>query len=201
MKPARPAIDETRNPWTVLASRVAYANPWVTVHHDDVLDPNGRPGVYGVVRPRNWALGVLPLFDDGTTVLVGQYRYALGRYSWEMPEGGGAKDVDPLDGIVRELREETGLQAGAWFELSRMTLSNSITDELAIHWLAWDLTEGAAEPESTEELASWRLPFAELVDLVLDGTVHDSMTVAAVLATEVRRRRGELPDGARQRLG
>lgn len=192
----RPDIDETRNPWATNSSEVRYENPWISVRHDDVIDPSGCNGVYGVVSPKNLALGVLPVFPDGTVLLVGQYRYPLGRYSWEMPEGGGGKDVDPLDSIARELREETGHEAGSWLEIADVALSNSVTDERAICWVAWDLTVHAqgAEPESTEDLALWRLSFHTLVSLVWSGEIFDSMTVIAVAKLEAMRNRGELPD-------
>lgn len=155
-----------------------------------MIDPSGKPGIYGVMSPKNLALGVLPIFDDGSTLLVGQYRYALDRYSWEMPEGGGTLGSDPAVAIARELAEETGFRAQSWQLLHEMSLSNSVTDEWVMTWLAWDLTAGEAEPESTEELVVWRLPFGELVSLVFDGTVFDSMTVAAVMLVEARRHGG-----------
>lgn len=191
----RPPVDEHRNPWVTNSSELRYENPWITVRHDEVLDPSGRSGMYGVVSPKNLALGVLPVFTDGTVLLVGQYRYALGRYSWEMPEGGGAKDVDPMISIARELREETGHEARSWLEISDITLSNSVTDERAICWVAWDLVPLAsgAEPESTEDLALWRIPFGQLVDLVWSGEVFDSMTVVTVTKLEAMRLRSELP--------
>jgi ADP-ribose pyrophosphatase len=198
----RPALDETRNPWKTTSSSVRYENAWISVRHDEVIDPNGRNGVYGVVSPKNLALGVLPLFDDGTVLLVGQYRYVLSEYSWEMPEGGGAKNLDPVESIKRELREETGHEAADWLRICDMTLSNSVTDERATCWLAWGLrphAEGAA-PESTEDLALWRLPFAQLVELVWSGTITDSMTVATVAKVEAMRLRGELPEAAASRL-
>lgn len=191
----RPVIDEAHNPWVTVASEVRYANPWISVRHDDVIDPSGRAGIYGVVSPKNLALGVLPVFGDGTVLLVGQYRYALNRYSWEMPEGGGALDVDPRQSIARELREETGHEAHGWLPVVEMHLSNSISDEQATCWLAWDLRPLAsgAEPESTEDLAVWRVPFAELVDLVWRGEITDAMTVATVAKVEAMRLRRELP--------
>jgi 8-oxo-dGTP pyrophosphatase MutT (NUDIX family) len=194
----RPTIDETHNPWSTLSSTVRYDNAWISVRHDEVIDPGGRNGIYGVVSPKNLALGVLPLFDDGTVMLVGQYRYVLSEYSWEMPEGGGAKDVDPLDSIRRELREETGHEATDWLPVCQLALSNSVTDERATCWLAWGLRPHAegAEPESTEDLALWRLPFSELVDLVWSGVITDSMTVATVAKVEAMRLRRELPAGA-----
>jgi 8-oxo-dGTP pyrophosphatase MutT (NUDIX family) len=185
-----PLVDESVNPWKTITSKRTYENPWISVREDQVIDPSGNPGIYGVMSPKNLALGVLPIFDDGTTVLVGQYRYALDRYSWEMPEGGGKLGSDPAAAIARELAEETGYRAASWKLLHEMSLSNSVTDEWVMTWLAWDLTEGEAEPESTEDLSVWRLPFSELVELVLDGTVFDSMTVAAVSLVETRRHRG-----------
>lgn len=186
---AKPLVDETKNPWQTLSSTRTYENPWISVREDQVIDPSGKSGIYGVVSPKNLALGVLPIFDDGTTVLVGQYRYALDRYSWEMPEGGGKIGTDPAEAIARELAEETGYRAAQWQLLHEMSLSNSVTDEWVMTWLAWDLTAGEAQPESTEDLSVWRLPFAELVELVLDGTVFDSMTVAAVTMVETLRHR------------
>ena len=186
---AKPFVEETVNPWQTVTSTCKYENPWISVREDQVIDPSGKAGIYGVVSPKNLALGVLPIFDDGTTVLVGQYRYALDRYSWEMPEGGGKIGTDPAEAIARELAEETGYQAAQWQLLHQMSLSNSVTDEWVMTWLAWDLTAGEAKPESTEDLRVWRLPFAELVELVLDGTVFDSMTVAAVTMVETLRLR------------
>jgi ADP-ribose pyrophosphatase len=192
----RPKIDEGRNPWTTSTSEVRYENPWISVRHDEVVDPSGRTGVYGVVTPSGLALGVLPILNDGTVVLVGQYRYALNRYSWEMPEGGGAKDVDPSISIARELREETGYEAASWLHVCDMTLSNSVTDEWAHCWVAWDLKPlpTGPEPESTEELALWRVPFANVVNMVWSGEIFDSMTVATVTKVEAMRLRHELPD-------
>jgi 8-oxo-dGTP pyrophosphatase MutT (NUDIX family) len=176
----KPLLDETHNPWTTVSSKVEYDNRWISVRHDDVIDPSGRNGVYGVVSPKNFALGVLPIFEDASTILVGQYRYALDQYSWEMPEGGGPFAEDPQEAIARELAEETGFSAVGWHLLHRMSLSNSVTDEWAMTWLAWDLEPGESAPESTEQLALWRVPIDHLREMVWDGTVFDSMTVAAL---------------------
>lgn len=143
------ADDATRNPWTTLRVSEKYANPWITVEEHDVLTPKGKPGIYGVVRPRTLAIGVLPLDADGMTTLVGQYRYPIGRYTWEMPEGGGDKTVPAIESARRELLEETGLVASSWLEILRMDLSNALSDEHAIRFLAWDLEQRAPEPEET----------------------------------------------------
>ncbi len=151
-------MDEHRNPWTTLGSRPIYENAWIAVREDRVLRPDGQPGIYGVVHFRHLAIGIVPLTDDGRTILVGQYRYPLDQYSWEIPEGGGAIGVDPLESAKRELREETGLTAERWTYLGEAHLSNSVSDEVRCVFLAEGLTEGVAEPDGTEE----RVPFTVL---------------------------------------
>ena len=173
-----------RNPWTLRARRRAYANAWIAVDHDEVTDPGGRDGIYGVVRFANLAVGVVPLHDDGSVTLVGQYRYPLDRYTWEIPEGGGPRGEDPADTARRELAEETGLRAQRFVELLRLELSNSVTDEKGVVYLATGLTQGVADPESTEDLRLRRLPLGEAVSLVLTGELRDSLTVAGLLAAE-----------------
>ena len=153
-----PAI-ATSGPWTRHARRVVYENPWIVVWHDEVTRPDGGPGIYGVVHFRNAASGVVVLDDSDRLLLVGQHRYTLDAYSWEIPEGGVAPDEEPLDGIRRELREETGVEASTWDEIGRYALSNSITDELGLVWLATGLSQGTAAPEPTEDLAVRWVPF------------------------------------------
>jgi 8-oxo-dGDP phosphatase len=179
------------DPWRRTASREVYANPWIRVRGDEVVRPDGRPGIYGVVELRNLALGCVPLFADGTTVLVGQHRYAVGEYSWEIPEGGGDRARDPLAEIQRELREETGLLAGTWTPLGRVHTSNCVTDELGLLWLAEDLVAGQSDPDGTEVLRTWRLPLDDAVTMALDGRLTDSLTVAGLLraTAHLRRRR------------
>src|SRR5215831_16951352 len=127
------------NPWTRRSRRVAYDNPWIAVYHDEVLRPDGQPGIYGVVHYKNRAVGVIALDDRDRVLLVGQYRYTVDGYSWEIPEGGAPFDEDPLEAAQRELQEETGYSAAQWQEVLRAHLSNSITDEEGICYLARDL--------------------------------------------------------------
>ena len=182
-----------KNPWTTLTAKPQYDNPWIRVVEHDVLKPNGSPGIYGVVRYKNLAIGVIPIQADGSTVLVGQYRYPLDVYSWEIPEGGGARSADPLDSAKRELVEETGLSAGKWLRFIDLHLSNSVSDEHAISFLAWDLTEGAAQPDDTELLQLRRVPFAEAVRMAMAGEITDAMAVAGLLKAQLLLDRGELP--------
>ena len=177
-------IEET-NPWKINSEQEIYDNPWISLTEYQVLNPSGNPGIYGKVHFKNYAIGILPLDTEFNTYLVGQYRFPLGQYSWEMPEGGGPLGTNPLDSAKRELLEETGLKANNWTELVRMHLSNSVSDELSIVYLARNLEQFEAEPEETEQLLIRKLPFAEVYRMVCDGMITDSMTVAAVLKLQL----------------
>jgi len=143
-------MDETKNPWSVLSRATIYENEWIRVDHHEVLSPSGGPGVYGTVHFKNLATGVVPIDENGNVVLVGQYRFPLHAYSWEIPEGGGAHSVTALESAQRELREECGLTAGCWKEILGMDLSNSVSDERGTAFLAWELSESTAEPDESE---------------------------------------------------
>lgn len=176
---------EKRGPWTTLREELRYETPWIAVSHHDVIDPGGRQGIYGVVHFKNLAIGIVPLDEELNTWIVGQYRYPVQAYSWEIPEGGGKRDVPPLLSAQRELREEAGIEARRWTELLRMDLSNSASDEHAIIYLAQGLSFHAPQPDHDEELALRKVPFAELLRMVMEGEVTDSLTVAAVLKIQV----------------
>jgi ADP-ribose pyrophosphatase len=182
--------DDTPNPWRRISRRVAYENAWIEVFHDDVVRPDGQPGVYGVVHPRTHAVGIVALDDRDRVLLVGQYRYTLSRYSWEIPEGGVPIDDDPLEGARRELAEETGYRASTWRELMRLSLANSATDETGVIYLATGLTEGHAAPDETEQLAVRLMPFEEAVDGVRSGELFDSMTQLGLLRVALDRTTG-----------
>ena len=182
MNPADP-----RNPWTTLGSRTVYANPWIQVREDQILRPDGQPGIYGVVHFRNKAVGVLPVEADGSVWLVGQYRYPLGRYSWEIPEGGGPIGEDPEITARRELREETGLSAAKLDLIHRSHLSNSVSDEEAFLYRATELTPGPSEPEGTERLEVRRVSWDQAWAMVQGGAITDAMSVIALLHEAIRR--------------
>jgi 8-oxo-dGTP pyrophosphatase MutT (NUDIX family) len=174
-------------PWTRLSRRSAYTNPWLEILHDDVLRPDGSPGIYGVVHLRNAAVGVVVRDEDGRVLLVGQYRYTLDAYSWEIPEGGVPFDEELLDGARRELREETGFAAAEWRLLFRFALSNSVTDEVGAIFLATGLTAGEATPEPSEELALRWVTLDEALTMIDAGELTDLMSVAGLLRVALER--------------
>ena len=167
-------------PWRRHSRRTAYENPWITVWHDEVSRPDGSPGIYGVVHFANLAAGVVVIDEDDRVLLVGQHRYTLGEPSWEIPEGGVPADETPLEGMRRELREETGVQATQWHELGRLHLSNSVTDEEAFLYLARGLSHGVAQPEPTELIEVRWVAFDEALAMALDGRITDALSVVGL---------------------
>jgi 8-oxo-dGTP pyrophosphatase MutT (NUDIX family) len=167
-------------PWRRLSRRAVYDNEWITVWHDEVIRPDGQPGIYGVVHFANLAVGAVVIDDADRVLLVGQHRYTLGAYSWEIPEGGVPRAEMPLDGARRELREETGVDAAEWHELARLHLSNSVTDEAAVLFLATGVSHGEADPDGTEDLEVRWVPFAEALAMTLDGRITDALSVVGI---------------------
>lgn len=157
-----------------------YGNQWFSVREDQVIRPDGNPGIYGVVSAGRLAIGILPLWEDGSLTLVGQYRYPVNEYSWEIPEGGGDLDIDPLETAKRELREETGIEAQTWEYLRRMHTSNCFVDEVGHLFLAKDLKQGIPEPGPEEVIHTRRVPFQEAVDMAMDGRITDSISLVGI---------------------
>ena len=172
--------EETRNPWRKLSSREIYDNPWIRVREDRVVRPDGEQGIYGVVHFKNIAIGILAVEGD-FLYLVGQYRYPLERYSWEIPEGGCPEGEDPLRAAQRELEEETGLRAANWVKMGQAHLSNSVSDEFAVWFLATGLTAGQCRPEGTERLKVRRVPLSEALRMALVGEITDSLSLLAIM--------------------
>ena len=191
-------------PWKAGTERVAFESGWITVTEQTAIAPTGKPAPYGLVRFKNLAVAVLPIHEDGTIVLVGQHRFPLGDYSWELPEGGSPLAENPLEGARRELAEETGLAASDWREVMRVQLSNSVTDERMIGYLALGLSKApiAHEADETEAIAMVRVPFHEALDAAMAGYLPDMLTVAMLLRGYHMAREGALPgDLARAMLG
>lgn len=173
------------NPWKILATTDVYDNSWIKVTEFDVINPSGGRGIYGKVHFKNVAIGVIVLDEKLNTYLVGQYRFPVDHYSWEIPEGGGPLTADPLEGAQRELQEETGLIAKSWEKILDMELSNSVCDEHAVVFLAWNVEQRQASPEETEQLELQKLPFEEVYQMVENGTIVDSISVAAILKVKL----------------
>ncbi|HEY0771706.1 MAG TPA: NUDIX hydrolase [Sphingobacteriaceae bacterium] len=180
------------NPWTITSSKNIYDNPWINLTEHQVINPSGGPGIYGHVHFKNQAIGIIPLDEEDNTWLVGQYRFTLNEYTWEIPEGGGPLGTDPLDSAKRELLEETGITARKWEEIQKFHLSNSVCDEFGYIYLARDLSFGEAEPEETEQLRVRKLPFEEAYQMVLNSQITDSISVAAIYKIKLLKLEGKL---------
>ena len=167
--------------WKKLDSKVVYDNPWITVREDRVLNPGGGENQYGHVHFKNKAIAIVPLDEDRNTWLVGQDRYTLGAYSWEVPMGGATDGEEPLAAAKRELKEETGLTAEKWTKVMTLHLSNSITDEEGIVFVAEDLREGEPEFDETEKLEIRKMPLKDALEMVDRGEITDAVSVAALL--------------------
>jgi len=185
-------INEKDNPWSIIGKTSVYSNPWISLTEFDVRNPNNGIGIYGKVHFKNLAIGILVLDDKYNIWLVGQYRFPIDRYSWEIPEGGGPLDIDPLDSAKRELKEETGIIAEDWKTLLEMDLSNSVSDERSISYVATNLSFGESEPEETEQLQVKKVPFDEVYQMVMNGEIRDSITVATILKAKILIDKGEL---------
>jgi 8-oxo-dGTP pyrophosphatase MutT (NUDIX family) len=181
-----------KNPWTILGQKEIYDNKWINVTEYDVINPSGGKGIYGKVHFKNAAIGILPLDDELNTYLVGQYRFTLDQYTWEIPEGGGPFDTERLDSAKRELLEETGLKAEEWTKLMDFHLSNSVCDEHGSIYLARKLSQHQAQPEETEDLAVRKVPFEEAYQMVENGQITDSMAVAAILKVKIMLLEGKI---------
>jgi 8-oxo-dGTP pyrophosphatase MutT (NUDIX family) len=177
-------FDETKNPWRTRSTREVYDNNWISVREDEVTRPDGEPGIYGVVHYKNTAVGILAVEDD-SIYLVGQYRYVLDQYCWEIPEGGCPEGEDILSAAQRELEEETGLCAAKWELMGRAHLSNSVSDELAVWFLATQLTQGEHHPEGTEQLNVRRVNFKEVLEMARRGDITDGLSLLAIMHYQI----------------
>lgn len=175
MEPAK------ENPWQTLSTQKIYDNPWVVVSESQVINPKGGRGIYGTVHFKNYAYGIIPVDEQLNTWLVGQYRYSLNEYSWEIPMGGGLRSVDKLLSAQRELKEETGLVAEKWTEIMRIHTSNSVTDEEGFVFIAEKLHQQETEEDETEMLTLRKLPFTEALQMVLDQRITDAISIAGLL--------------------
>jgi 8-oxo-dGTP pyrophosphatase MutT (NUDIX family) len=189
MRDLRQASRSGTMSWKKLSSRIVFDNPWITVLEDRVINPGGGRNDYGHVHFKNKAVAILPLDEQGNTWLVGQDRYTLGTFTWELPMGGAPLAESPLEAARRELREETGLTAAKWTEVMRLHTSNSITDEVGIVFVAEELTEGPSDLDETENIELRKLTLAEALEMIERGEITDAISVAALFGVARRLRR------------
>ena len=169
-----------KNPWSTVSKKVVYENNWIKVEHHEVLNPNDNPGIYGTVHFKNNAIGIIPVDTEGYTWIVGQFRYPLNQYSWEIPEGGGKLDVPNIDSAKRELAEETGITAKNWTIIQEIHTSNSVSDEYGVIFLAEQLSFQSSKPDDDEELAIKKVHLKTLFEMIMSGEITDSLTLAGV---------------------
>jgi len=174
-------IEGIKSPWQTLGREVKYDNPWIRVEEHQVINPSGGAGIYGTVTFKNRAVAIVALFENGDTLLVGQFRYPLQQYHWELPMGGAPDDESALACAQRELQEETGYSANKWRPILSMHLSNSITQEQGFTFIAEELLEGEMALEETEDITLQRLPFEHVFQQVMSGEITDAITVASIM--------------------
>lgn len=182
----------SENPWTIVDEATVYDNNWISVHHFNVINPSGKKGIYGKVHMKNIATGIVALDEEMNTYLVGQYRFVLNEYSWEIPEGGAPFHESTLEAAKRELLEETGLKAEKWRVIQDMSLSNSVTDERCRIFVATKLSQHKPMPEPTEQIVVKKLPFEEVYQMVTDGEITDGVSVTAILKVKLLVMEGKL---------
>lgn len=171
-----------KNPWKTISVKEVYENPWIKLDEHQVINPAGGEGIYGKVHFKNVAIGIIPMDEENNTWIVGQHIYALNEWSWEIPEGGGLLNIDTVTSAKRELKEETGLSAERWTKISSVHLSNSVSDEIGIVYLAEDLKLGSSQLEETEVgMEVKKIPFQKALHMVLDGEITDSLSVIGIL--------------------
>lgn len=174
-------MEHSRGNWTINSSEIKYDNPWIKVTEHQVVNPSGSNGIYGEVHFKNIAIGIVALDNQDNIYMVNQFRFVLNQDSLEIPEGGGSLEIDPLVSAKRELKEETGLEASSWEKLMELHLSNSVSDEKAIIFLAKDLHQGEMELEETEDIVVSKLSLKEAYELVKENKITDAISVAAIL--------------------
>ncbi len=186
-------VTET-DPFSVVTTSIAYENAWIKVEHQEVIRPDGKPGIYGIVRFCNRAVAVLPLEANGDVWLVGQWRKPLDRWSWEIPEGGVPSHEDLEAGARRELEEEVGLIASTLVKVIEFDVSNSVCDEVGVAYVAYGLSKGTKAPEPTEVLSTRRIHFTQLLSEIDQGLIRDALTLVTTLRAHQLALTNRLPE-------
>jgi len=178
------------SPWKTLSTQPVYNNAWIKVEEHQVINPGGSAGIYGKVIFKNQAVGIIPVDEQGNTWLVGQFRYTLNDWSWEIPMGGSPLKEDREKTALRELEEETGLKAGKIEQILHLHPSNSITDEQGYVYLASDLSQGEQQLEDTEmDIQLKKLSVDEAIAMAQNGEITDAISVAGLLYVALNRKK------------
>jgi 8-oxo-dGTP pyrophosphatase MutT (NUDIX family) len=181
------------NPWTILHREEKFTCSYFSVRSDTVQFGASRPRTYNSVRMKSLGVTIAPIDDEGCTTLVGQFRYVLDRFTWELPAGGCRLDQAPVDAAKIELSEETGYRATHWLRLFDGTVSPGSMDGRTQCFVAWGLQSGAPHPEPEEELVQRRVPFAVSVSMALSGEISHFGSIGLLLGIHTKLVRGELP--------
>lgn len=174
-------MEKNKNPWKTLNSKQIYESPWISLQVDEVINPAGKPSTYSITKFKKLAIGVIPIDKDGNTYLVGQWRYPFNKYTWEIPEGGGSFEVEPVESAKRELLEETGITATNWEKILEMDMSNYATNEVAHIFVATNLSFQPPQPDEDEEIEVKKVPIEKVFEMVMKGELTDSLTVAGIM--------------------
>jgi len=181
------------NPWTILHREEKFTCSYFSVRSDTVQFGTGLPRAYNSIRMKSIGVTIAPIDDEGCTTLVGQYRYVLDRFTWELPAGGCRLDQAPVEAAKIELSEETGYRAANWLRLFDGTVSPGSIDGRTQCFVAWGLQPGAPHPEPEEELVQRRVPFAESISMALSGEISHFASISLLLGIQIKLTRGELP--------
>jgi ADP-ribose pyrophosphatase len=185
-------MSQNKNPWKITSEKTVYETPWIEVSHHEIINPAGKPGIYGTVQFKNLAIGIIPLDENYDTWIVGQWRFPLKQYSWEIIEGGGPLNIPPIESAKRELKEEAGIVAEKYTLLCNMHTSNSATNEYCHIFLAQNLKFEEAEPEESEDLIIKKIPFEKAYQMVLNGEITDSLSMVGILKTKILINEGKI---------
>ena len=184
--------EEQINPWKIVDEKLMYDNQYISLTHYNVINPSGGKSIYGKVHFKNTAIGIVPVDKDLNTYLVGQFRFTINQYSWEIPEGGCPVNENPLLGAKRELLEETGLKAERWKVLGTSYLSNSVSDENSVFYLATELSQHQAQPEETEQLRVKKVSLHKAFDMIDEGEITDALSILALRKVQALLLQGKL---------
>lgn len=192
-KPYGDAPEDLANPWIVHRKEEKFACSFFSVRSDTVAHGHRLPRTYNSIRMKSPGVSIAPIDSDGRVTLIGQYRYVLDRFTWELPGGGCKPEQTPVEAATAELSEETGYRADHWLRLFDASLSPGTIEGSTHCFVAWDLQAGMPHPEPEERLSQRRVSFDEAVSMVLSGEISNFSSTTLLLGIQVKFARNELP--------